>query len=194
MDLAIFSGKPRFEAPQHVGGPIVEAETRERFHRLADEAFDRNYLTNDGPLARRLEEEVARADFERWIAPELAQFEAAVDRALADAGLREGEVDRVFLTGGTSLVPAVRRLFERRFGRALREDPERESGTWPDLVLIDGGIGQLNAARLTELVPGWRDADIWFCGPAPFGQSLKKDLGALGLPESRFHQELFQMR
>ena len=33
----------------------------------------------------------------------------------------------------------MREVFERRFGRALKEDPERESGTWPDLVLIDGG-------------------------------------------------------
>jgi excinuclease ABC subunit C len=41
----------------------------------------------------------------------------------------------------------MREVFERRFGRALKEDPERESGTWPDLVLIDGGLGQLNAAR-----------------------------------------------
>ncbi|MBB5693240.1 excinuclease ABC subunit UvrC [Muricoccus pecuniae] len=47
----------------------------------------------------------------------------------------------------------MREVFERRFGRALKEDPERESGTWPDLVLIDGGLGQLNAARdiLTEM-------------------------------------------
>ncbi|MFC7689369.1 excinuclease ABC subunit UvrC [Paeniroseomonas aquatica] len=47
----------------------------------------------------------------------------------------------------------MREVFERRFGRALKEDPGRESGTWPDLVLIDGGLGQLNAAReiLAEL-------------------------------------------
>jgi excinuclease ABC subunit C len=47
----------------------------------------------------------------------------------------------------------MREVFERRFGRALKEDPGRDSGTWPDLVLIDGGIGQLNAARevLAEL-------------------------------------------
>ncbi|WP_336958017.1 excinuclease ABC subunit UvrC [Sphingobium aquiterrae] len=41
----------------------------------------------------------------------------------------------------------MREVFERRFGRAQREDPDRESGEWPDLVLIDGGKGQLSAAR-----------------------------------------------
>jgi len=61
-------------------------------------------------------------------------------------------------------------------------------------VLWSQRDGQLNAARLTGQVLGWRDADIWFCGPAQFGQSLKKDLVAMGLPENRFHQELFQMR
>ncbi|MBL8555029.1 MAG: Hsp70 family protein [Phenylobacterium sp.] len=58
---------------------------------------------------------VARADFEGWIAPELAQIEGAVDAALADAGLTAGAIDRVFLTGGSSLVPAVRAIFHRRF-------------------------------------------------------------------------------
>jgi hypothetical chaperone protein len=63
-----------------------------------------------------IEQEIRRADFEAWIAPDLARMAAAVDAALADAGLRPGQVDRVFLTGGTSLVPAVRALFEERFG------------------------------------------------------------------------------
>jgi hypothetical chaperone protein len=59
--------------------------------------------------------DVTRADFEGWIAPELAQIEGAVDAALSDAGLGAGEIDRVFLTGGSSLVPAVRSIFQRRF-------------------------------------------------------------------------------
>lgn len=59
MDLAVFGAAPRFEKPQPVGFPLVEPETERRFHRLVDEAFRRNYLTNDGPLVRRLEEEVA---------------------------------------------------------------------------------------------------------------------------------------
>jgi excinuclease ABC subunit C len=37
----------------------------------------------------------------------------------------------------------MREVLTRRFGRALKEDPARESGGWPDLVLIDGGEGQL---------------------------------------------------
>ena len=41
----------------------------------------------------------------------------------------------------------MREVMARRFGRAVAEDPEREQGTWPDLVLIDGGKGQMNAVR-----------------------------------------------
>ena len=40
----------------------------------------------------------------------------------------------------------MREVFRRRFGRALKEDPERTGGQWPDLVLIDGGQGQLTSA------------------------------------------------
>lgn len=61
---------------------------------------------------------ISRAAFEGWIAPELRQISIAVDAALADAKLADDGIDHVFLTGGTSLVPAVRRIFTERFGGA----------------------------------------------------------------------------
>lgn len=63
-----------------------------------------------------IEASVTRAEFEGWIAPDLARMAAAVDAALADAGAEGTDIDRVFLAGGTSLVPAVRALFTDRFG------------------------------------------------------------------------------
>jgi len=55
-------------------------------------------------------------------------------------------------TGGDDYA-MMREVLRRRFGRALKEDPERERGMWPDLVLIDGGQGQLSTAQevLAEL-------------------------------------------
>jgi len=41
----------------------------------------------------------------------------------------------------------MREVLSRRFARALKEDPERERGTWPDLLLIDGGAGQLSSTQ-----------------------------------------------
>ncbi len=63
-----------------------------------------------------IEAPVTRADFEAWIAPEIAAMTAAVDRALAMAGTPPEAIDRVFLTGGTSLTPRIIRLFADRFG------------------------------------------------------------------------------
>jgi len=42
---------------------------------------------------------------------------------------------------------AMREVLKRRFSRAQSEDPARERGQWPDLVLLDGGMGQLSAGR-----------------------------------------------
>ncbi|MFC4292361.1 excinuclease ABC subunit UvrC [Sphingorhabdus arenilitoris] len=41
----------------------------------------------------------------------------------------------------------MREVMRRRFGRALEEDPDREAGAWPDLLLIDGGKGQVSAVK-----------------------------------------------
>jgi len=85
-----------------------------------------------------IEGPVKRASFESWISPELKAIEGAVDEALKRANITEAGVDRVFLTGGSSFVPAVREIFERRFGTA-----KMESGA--ELVSIATGLALMGA-------------------------------------------------
>src|SRR5580704_2525169 len=59
---------------------------------------------------------ITRNDFEAWIADDIIRLGAAIDKVLGEAGITAHEVDKVFLTGGTSFVPAVQRLFTERFG------------------------------------------------------------------------------
>lgn len=63
-----------------------------------------------------IEQTLTRANFETWIADEIGAMAACVDRLLASVGVTPRDVDRVFTTGGTSFVPAVRALFDTRFG------------------------------------------------------------------------------
>jgi hypothetical chaperone protein len=58
---------------------------------------------------------IERSAFEQWIADDLQKIEDAVDEALGEARLDATQIDRVFLTGGTSFVPAVRAIFDQRF-------------------------------------------------------------------------------
>jgi hypothetical chaperone protein len=78
---------------------------------------------------------VARREFETWIALELERIEACVDDALASAGCADARVDRVFLTGGSALVPAVRNIFERRFGGAKLRGGEELTSVASGLAL-----------------------------------------------------------
>ena len=54
----------------------------------------------------------------------------------------------------------MREVLERRFARAKSEDPDRDGGDWPDLVLIDGGKGQLNAVRAVLEEMGIEDVPL----------------------------------
>ena len=85
-----------------------------------------------------IEKPVRRSEFEAWIAPELAAIAAAADDAVAKAGVTTDQIDKVFLTGGSSFVPAVRRLFADRFGEA-----KLESGG--ELVSIATGLALIGA-------------------------------------------------
>jgi hypothetical chaperone protein len=59
--------------------------------------------------------EVKREQFESWISTDLDKIAQTMDKALMSAGLDRDDIDAVFLTGGTSFVPAVRQLFRSRF-------------------------------------------------------------------------------
>jgi len=85
------------------------------------------------PLGTAGRKTVRRADFETWIADDLARIEGALDDVLTSTGTSTGEIDKVFLTGGTSFVPAVRRIFTERFDAARIE-------TGGELVSIAHGL------------------------------------------------------
>lgn len=61
-------------------------------------------------------------------------------------------------------------------------------------VVVPARDGRLNAERIRNLIPEWKSAAFWFCGPAGFGRSLQHDLKSEGLTPNDFHQELFDMR
>jgi predicted ferric reductase len=61
-------------------------------------------------------------------------------------------------------------------------------------LMVDAVDGRLNADRVCAAVPDWRAADVWFCGPASFGRSLRSGLLAKGMARTDFHQELFNLR
>jgi predicted ferric reductase len=62
-------------------------------------------------------------------------------------------------------------------------------------VLHDARDGLLSGSAIREVVPDWREASIWFCGPVGFGAAIRRNFAESGFPvASRFHQELFSMR
>ncbi|MTI00026.1 Hsp70 family protein [Roseibium sp. RKSG952] len=94
-------GYPLFKAVSSVKAELSSAESAElRF----------------APLGKDFAASVNRSDFETWIADDLKRMDRALDQTLARAGLADKDIDHVFLTGGTSFVPALRNQFKTRFG------------------------------------------------------------------------------
>jgi hypothetical chaperone protein len=98
---------------QDLGYQLHQAVQRVKFALSQHEAAE--FRFHDGGLDLRIP--VTRRDFETWIAEDLKAIEAAVDSLLRAAGVHAHDVDRVFLTGGSSFVPAVRRIFTSHFGK-----------------------------------------------------------------------------
>ncbi len=152
-EVAVFS-----DAPELVGRFIrlVESDQGYTLYKAvsdAKEALSSEAATRFTFRAAGFEIDVAvtRAEFESWIAPELEAIEEALEEAFANASIDHRDVDRVFLTGGSSFVPAVRRIFERRFG-ADRVDAGNE------FVSIANGLATIGLRE---------DAEVWTVSPEP---------------------------
>ncbi|OCJ18118.1 molecular chaperone Hsp70 [Rhizobium sp. AC44/96] len=93
------------------GYPLYQAvsATKMALSSADDAAFDFAPLGSGGHCTIR------RTDFETWIADDLARIERALDDVLEKTNTPLTAIDKVFLTGGTSFVPAVRRIFTERF-------------------------------------------------------------------------------
>jgi hypothetical chaperone protein len=65
-----------------------------------------------------IEKALSRNDFEHWIEPELAIIGNCVDRLLTQCNVMSSDVDAIFMTGGSSFVPAVKAIFEKKFTNA----------------------------------------------------------------------------
>ncbi len=77
----------------------------------------------------------------------------------------------------------MREVLTRRFSRALREDPDRESGNWPDLVVIDGGKGQLSTVREVFADLGIEDVALLAVSKGPDRNAGREQFHQTGRPE-----------
>ncbi len=78
---------------------------------------------------------IALKDFEAWIAEDLNRISKALGETLEKIGVADAQIDSVFLTGGTSLVPSVRKIFASRFG-----DHKLHAGE--ELISVAKGLSQ----------------------------------------------------
>ncbi len=131
--LSIFKGSKEFADLQSLIRSALEPEKLELFVDLVehDEGYPLYQAVSAtkmalssadeaefhfAPLGRAGCKTVRRREFESWIAEDLARMETALDEALGQTETAPESIDKVFLTGGTSFVPAVREIFTRRFG------------------------------------------------------------------------------
>ena len=91
---------------------------------------------NFAPLGKAGRKIVKRSDFNQWISDDLSKIEGALDEVLEKTQTAPEAIDKVFLTGGTSFVPAVRDIFNRRFDASKIE-------TGGELLSIAHGLAMI---------------------------------------------------
>ena len=118
QEIASQTDEPeKIEALLHIldydlGYHLYRAVERAKVDLSASE--ETRFVFTDLPLD--IQATITRTQFEGWISEETTAMAECVDRLLATTGVAAKDVDQVFMTGGTSFVPAVRRIFDERFG------------------------------------------------------------------------------
>jgi hypothetical chaperone protein len=114
------------------GYPLYKAVSEAKMRLSSDKSTTLKFP----PLGSEFEVTITRHDFETWIAPDLHKIETTLDGTLRKSGVAEKDIERVFLTGGTSFIPAVRHLFTKRFGASRVESGSEFVSIAQGLALI----------------------------------------------------------
>lgn len=115
-----------------LGFPLYRAVSAAKVALSTSDSFD--FRFDDGGIDIRAT--IARDDFEAWISADLARIAATVDQVLETAQIAPDAIEKVFLTGGTSFVPAVQRLFAERFGHEKLTSADQFESIAQGLALI----------------------------------------------------------
>lgn len=165
---------------------------------------------NDGLLTFTIK---SLGDYTRTLATSLyAGQHAVVEGPYGRFNFLDANHPQIWIGGGVGITPFIARLKELAYrGDAVPIDLFYATRA-PDSIFIAkvqelSGLanvrlhvfeeetdGRLTVDRLEALVPDWRNADVWFCGPVGFARAMREPMTKRGLPASRFHQELFEMR
>ena len=130
--IAIIEGDLGYQLHQSVQKAKFELSQRER-----TEFTFRDGGAGTSTIELRIP--ISRDEFESWIVEDLAAIEHSVDALLKSSGVRPYQVDRVFLTGGSSFVPAVRRIFSKRFGQERLQGGDEFTSVAQGLALCAAG-------------------------------------------------------
>ncbi|MGO3930267.1 ferric reductase-like transmembrane domain-containing protein [Rhodopseudomonas pseudopalustris] len=165
---------------------------------------------NDGLLQFTIK---GLGDYTRTLASQLHVGQSVVvEGPYGRFNFQDNGVRQIWIGGGVGITPFIARL--RQLALAGRSSPidlfyatdmpdaafivpirELAQQTGIAFHLVDGShADRLTLEKLAATVPEWKQADVWFCGPSGFGDAMRSTMIAQGLPASRFHQELFEMR
>ncbi len=94
------------------------------------------FIAVDGGNPKHLQMSISRSEFEKLVDPLVERCRKPVEDALADAGLKPGEIDEVVLVGGSTRIPKVQEMVKKIFGK------EPHKGVNPDEVVAIGAAIQ----------------------------------------------------